>query len=166
MSEGMKPEPSPDFTIVTVDGVYFHMVNDGVALQFYRERSFPVHDKYGIHSFPNKERIILHEIRMTLETALRVSSDIQKGLTAYEEEVAERTGMKALNKAVDKLFETLHSTPEREAKTLFGKIVDMLSDLTVEGRKKTIALLDQLIQENEYRFEEIIAAHSVRVEGK
>jgi hypothetical protein len=167
MTNGSKnPEISPDFATTAVDRAYFHIVNDIVALQFYRETSFPTYDQYGLHNFDNKQREILHETRMSLTIARKLLKELDKGLTAYELEVMPEATIKMLGDAMNKVTQTYEESIALKTRNIYARIHAMMSSTKPEGQDKIVTLLEKLFEENGHRFEEILAAHSIRLEGR
>jgi hypothetical protein len=166
MSNPTKTEISPDFTIVSVDGAYIHVLSGGVRLQFYRDKSFPTHDSYGIPTFRDKEREILHEVRMTVDNANHFAVFLKKGIEAYEREVEEANGLSLLREATQHLIDDVYATREQKAKPIFDKVLSMMEHVNEFGQTRIIKLLDKIIEENAPRFEEIFTTHAAKVEGK
>lgn len=158
----IRPEPSPDFTVVAVDGAYIQIA-DGVAkLQFYRDIAFPAFDQYGIMDFSNKERTIRHEVRLGVQAAERLNSELQRGLQAYQREVDDKNGISKLIEAAKFLHGT-DSTAEKEFQPIYSRLINMMRKLTPEGQRQVVDLLDQILMENEPKFEKIRTAHSIRL---
>lgn len=96
----------PDFKTIAADGAYVRVLDSHVALMFYRDNVYPKHKSDLFMKFENRERTVLHEVRIPTQGSIRLTTEMDDAISLFQDQAVRRTVGKSSAKAPFLRFNT------------------------------------------------------------
>lgn len=157
---------SRDYACIAANGAYINVEEGETTIIFYRDLKCPLHTDTNEIQLVENNRELLHEVRMSVDNARKLSSELEDGIFSYDREISEREGWAKIERDLEVVRDKLAMDAEKVARSVTTKIVDVVQATDFNKRRELVALFDKILEENRDRINDFVAKYPSAVEVK